>query len=75
MRWRCLRKTKENGKAVIGMKIYGEGKLASEGKKDECIRFAQELGLIDAMTIGAESPEQMDETLALIDKYPAAKIS
>ncbi len=67
---RVLRKTKENGKAVIGMKIYGEGTLADH--KDECIRFAQELGMLDAITVGAMNPEQIDETLNLMAKYPAA---
>jgi aryl-alcohol dehydrogenase-like predicted oxidoreductase len=70
---RVLRRTKENGKAVIGMKIYGEGQLADQ--KDQCIRFAQELGLLDAMTVGAETTEQMDETLRLVAKHPAAKVA
>jgi aryl-alcohol dehydrogenase-like predicted oxidoreductase len=67
-----LRKIKENGKAIIGMKIYGEGQLI--GQKNECIRFAQELGLLDAMTIGFEQPQQIDETLGLMAKYPAATV-
>lgn len=66
-----LREIKKNGKALIGMKIYGEGKLA--GMKPRCMRFAQNLGLLDAMTLGAETPEQMDETLRLLKKYPAVK--
>ena len=65
-----LRKIKENGKALIGMKIFGEGTLVDQ--KDECIRYAQTSGLLDAMTIGFEAPEQVDETLALMAKYPAA---
>lgn len=69
---RVLRKTKENGKAVIGMKIYGEGTLSDH--KDECIQFAQGLGLLDAMTVGAMNPEQIDETLNLMGKYPAAPL-
>ena len=68
-----LRRIKENGKALIGMKIFGEGTLV--GEKDECIRFAQNLGLLDCMTIGFEKPGQIDETLGLISKYPAATIS
>lgn len=68
-----LRRIKENGKAVIGMKILGEGKLASQ--KEECIKFAQDLGLIDAMTIGFEKPQYVDEVLNLVGKYPAAKVS
>ncbi len=63
-----LKRAKENGKALLGMKIYGEGSLAH--MKDECIRYAQDSGLLDAMTIGAESCEQMDETLRLLGKYP-----
>ncbi len=64
-----LRQTKANGKAVLGMKIFGEGTLAHQ--REDCIRFAQELGLIDAMTIGFEEPEQVDDVLRLIAKYPA----
>ncbi len=67
-----LKQIKKNGKAVVGMKIYGEGKLVH--MKDECIEFAQGLGLLDAMTIGAESTLQLDETLKLLSKYPAAPI-
>ena len=67
-----LRKIKENGKAIIGMKIYGEGRLVH--MKDECIEFAQNLGLLDAMTVGAESIAQLDETLKLVAKHPAAKV-
>ncbi len=63
---------KKNGKAVIGMKIYGEGKLA--GMKEKCISFAQNLGLLDAMTVGAMTTQQMDETLRLMNKFPAAKV-
>jgi aryl-alcohol dehydrogenase-like predicted oxidoreductase len=64
-----LRQTKANGKAVIGMKIFGEGALSP--RREECIRFAQELGLLDTMTIGFEKPEQVDDVLQLIAKYPA----
>lgn len=67
-----LREMKRNGKSIIGMKIYGEGQLADQ--KEKCIRFAQELGLLDAMTVGAMTPEQMDETLRLVAKYPAVKV-
>jgi 1-deoxyxylulose-5-phosphate synthase len=64
-----LRNMKRNGKAVIGMKIYGEGTLVDA--KDECVRFAQELGLLDAITVGAMSAGEIDETLGLVAKYPA----
>lgn len=66
-----LRRIKQNGKALIGMKILGEGTLVKQ--KEECIRFAQGLGLLDAMTIGFEAPGQIDEVLSLIAKHPAAR--
>ncbi len=68
-----LRKARQNGKAVLGMKILGEGKLADE--RDACIQFAQELGLLDAMTIGLETPEQIDDLLHLVHKHPALPTS
>ena len=63
---------KKAGKTVIGMKILGEGRLKE--RKEECIKFAQGLGLLDAMTIGFHEPKQIDHVLALIEKYPAAKV-
>jgi aryl-alcohol dehydrogenase-like predicted oxidoreductase len=64
-----LRTAKQNGKAVIGMKIFGEGRLADQ--RDACMKFAQEVGLLDAMTIGFHTPEQVDDVLRLMHKYPA----
>jgi aryl-alcohol dehydrogenase-like predicted oxidoreductase len=68
-----ITRIKKAGKTVVGMKIFGEGKLAE--RKDECIKFAQGLGLLDAMTIGFHEPKQIDEVLALLEKYPAAKVA
>ena len=68
-----LRQTKANGKAVIGMKIFGEGELRDQ--RENCIQFAQELGLLDAMTIGFEKPEQIDDVLRLVAKYPARPVA
>jgi aryl-alcohol dehydrogenase-like predicted oxidoreductase len=67
-----LRKARENGKAIIGMKIFGEGKLASQ--REECIKYAQEVGLLDAMTIGFHTPEQIDDVLRMMHKYAAKKL-
>lgn len=64
-----LRTAKANGKAIIGMKIFGEGRLVDE--RDACMKYAQELGLLDAMTIGFHKPDQIDDVLRLMDKYPA----
>ncbi len=48
--------------------VYGEGKLV--GKRDECMRYAQSCGVLDAMTIGAVNARQVDENLALMVKSP-----
>ena len=54
-----LREMKSNGKAVVGMKILGQGTLRN--RQDEALRSALGLGLLDAFTIGAESiAEQTD---------------
>lgn len=64
-----LRQAKANGKAIIGMKIFGEGALVDQ--RDACMKFAQGLDFLDAMTIGFEKPEHIDDTLRLMAKYPA----
>jgi 1-deoxyxylulose-5-phosphate synthase len=66
-----LKQAKANGKAIIGMKIFGEGTLANQ--KEDCIRYAQNLGLLDCMTLGAESRDQIDESLRLISRFPATQ--
>jgi 1-deoxyxylulose-5-phosphate synthase len=67
-----LRRARENGKAILGMKILGEGQLADQ--REHCIQYAQELGLLDAMTIGFEQPHQIDQIAELIHQYPAAPV-
>jgi aryl-alcohol dehydrogenase-like predicted oxidoreductase len=68
-----LGSAKQNGKALIGMKIFGEGRLADQ--REACMKYAQELGLLDAMTIGFHTPEQIDEVLRLMHKYPAKAVA
>jgi len=56
-----LREMKAAGKAVLGMKILGQGALRD--RQDEALRFALGLNILDAFTIGAESiSEQSDLT-------------
>ncbi|MEQ8846487.1 aldo/keto reductase [Botrimarina sp.] len=65
-----LRQAKANGKAIIGMKIFGEGALADS--RERCMAYAQAHDFLDAMTIGFEKPEQIDDVLRLMAKHPAA---
>jgi aryl-alcohol dehydrogenase-like predicted oxidoreductase len=54
---------KENGKGVIGMKIFGEGKHVSDDEREQSIRFALTGGNIHCMTLGLESAVQMDDAI------------
>jgi aryl-alcohol dehydrogenase-like predicted oxidoreductase len=65
---RVLKKARANGKAVVGMKIFGAGKLVTPEEKDASLRFVFENGLVDAITIGVTKPEQVDDTLARMAK-------
>ena len=56
-----LRQMKAAGKGVIGMKILGEGRLATS--LDTAIRHAVDLDAIDAFTIGFTSAGQLDEVI------------
>ena len=62
-----LRQMRASGKAVVGMKILGQGALRS--KQDDAIRYALGMGLLDAFTIGAES---IDEQKDLMRRISAA---
>jgi len=56
---KVLTRMKQNGKAIIGMKVYGAGRLAD--KKDECLEFHTGAGFIDNFTLGIESYEQLKD--------------
>ena len=59
-----LKEMKSAGKAVVGMKILGQGDLSS--RQDEAIKYALSLGILDAFTIGAESKQQQEDLIRRI---------
>jgi aryl-alcohol dehydrogenase-like predicted oxidoreductase len=59
-----LKEMKAAGKAVVGMKILGQGDLAN--RQDEAIKYALSLGILDAFTIGAESKQQQEDLIRRI---------
>ena len=59
-----IRQMKAAGKGIIGMKILGQGDLAN--RQDEALRYALGLNLLDAFTIGAESPAQQQDLIRRI---------
>jgi 1-deoxyxylulose-5-phosphate synthase len=62
-----IQQMKSSGKAIVGMKILGQGDLRN--KQSEAIKYALSLNLLDAFTIGAESKAEQDN---LIQRVAAA---
>ena len=54
-----IREMRAQGKGIVGMKILGQGDL--RGRPAEAIRYALGTGVLDAMTIGAESQREQDD--------------
>jgi aryl-alcohol dehydrogenase-like predicted oxidoreductase len=59
-----LKEMKAAGKAVVGMKILGQGDLRN--RQDEAIKYALSLGVLDAFTIGAESKSEQEDLIRRI---------
>lgn len=64
-----LREGKQNGKAILGMKILGQGDLRT--RQDEALKYAFSLGILDAFTIGAESIAEQNDLIRRIAGVPA----
>jgi len=66
-----LQKLHEAGKAVVGMKLIGEGKFRDdEEKRDRSVSFVLGLGSVDVMTVGFESSDEIDDFAARVRKVP-----
>jgi predicted aldo/keto reductase-like oxidoreductase len=59
----CLKAMHQKGKGILGMKILAEGQLKTEVEQLRSLRFVLGLGCVDAMVIGFESPQQIDQIL------------
>ncbi len=70
-----IRKLHGQGRGVIGMKIYGEGKCKTRQDRLESIKFILGLGCLQAFTIGFSKPEQIDETLELIREAARGQVN
>ncbi len=59
-----LKKARQNGKTVIGMKIFGAGAFAKNGEdKEASLNYVFSNGLVDAITVGMLNPAEVDDTL------------
>ena len=60
---KILATAKANGKGLIGMKIFGEGKHVQADEREKSIRYAFKEGNVHCVTLGLESIEQMDDAI------------
>jgi len=66
-----VRKLHKEGKGVLGMKLIGEGAFRnSDEKRDNSIRYVLGLGCVDAMVVGFEKIEEVDDFVARVRKVP-----
>ncbi|MHB1034285.1 MAG: hypothetical protein ACYC0Y_06525, partial [Pirellulales bacterium] len=69
-----LKKLHEAGKGVVGMKVLGEGRFATDDEKSEnSVRWIMGLGSVDTMIVGFEKPEQIDIFKARVRRALEAK--
>ena len=64
-----LQKMHEAGKGIVGMKIFGAGRLCN--RVDECLQYVLNLDCVDAFTIGQENKIQMED---LMKRIPEASM-
>jgi len=66
-----VRKLHKTGKGVLGMKLIGEGAFRnSDEKRDKSISYVLGLGCVDAMVVGFEKIEEIDDFAARVRKVP-----
>lgn len=58
-----LGKAKANGKGIVAMKIFGEGKFIKDEEREQSIAYALSKANIHSMTLGMESLAQMDDAI------------
>ena len=65
-----LRRMHDDGKGVIGMKIFGSGQLVH--RQDECLRYVLSMPCVDAFTIGQRGQSEM---LDLVKRIPDVSVA
>jgi predicted aldo/keto reductase-like oxidoreductase len=58
-----LERARNNGKGIIGMKIFGNGDKVLDNEREESITFALKKSNIHCMTLGMESIAHIDDAV------------
>ncbi len=64
---KVLKTARANGKFVVGMKIFGAGKLVKPEEKDASLKYVLGNQLVDAMTIGMLKTSEIDDSVSRIN--------
>jgi predicted aldo/keto reductase-like oxidoreductase len=67
-----LKQARADGKVILGMKIFGAGALKSPEQKDASLQYVWGNGLVDAVTIGMLSPQEIDDTIERMNRVLVA---
>ena len=58
----------KQGMGVISMKLVGEGRFTTAEDRDAAMKFAMNLGCVDAVTIGFTNTAQIDEAIERMNR-------
>jgi predicted aldo/keto reductase-like oxidoreductase len=61
-----LKKAHDSGKGIIGMKIFGEGRMKDAEQREKSLRWVIGSKNVDCMTIGMTTTEQIDDAVERI---------
>jgi aryl-alcohol dehydrogenase-like predicted oxidoreductase len=59
------------GHGIIGMKLVGNGEFTDVADREKAMRFVLTCGCVDAVVVGLASVEQLDETIARMNRILA----
>jgi predicted aldo/keto reductase-like oxidoreductase len=62
------RKVHQQGMGVISMKLVGEGRFTTAEDRDASMKFAMNLGCVDAVTIGFKNTAEIDEAIERMNR-------
>ncbi|MGI8988020.1 MAG: aldo/keto reductase [Bryobacteraceae bacterium] len=62
------KKVHAQGMGVISMKLCGEGRFTKAEERDAAMKFAMNLGCVDAVTIGFKNTAEIDEAIERMNR-------
>lgn len=64
-----LQKLHDQGKGIVGMKLIGNGNFRNDPEKiDQSLHYVLNLGSVDTLIIGFETPDEVDDYAGRVEK-------